>query len=105
MAKKKKDDPFKAIRDAGTNGDNYDVSTKDIIDRLKKWQKSYSFRIKGADYNELTLKFEELPTDIRAFLEDAADLCPDLVQIDEDVDFPLLEKQLAKTKKLKLWWD
>lgn len=104
-AKTKGADPFATIRKAGTNGDNYDVSTKDIIVRLKKWQKLCSFKIKGADYNEVTLKFDELPKDIRAFLEDAADLCPDLVQIDESVDLPILEKDLAKSKKLTLWWD
>ena len=106
MAKKKtSDDGFAALRKHETNGENYDVSTKDIIARLKKWQKLCSFKVTGADYNKLTLEFDELPKDIQSFLEDASDLCPDLVQIDESVDFPLLEKGMKKTKKLTLWWD
>jgi hypothetical protein len=105
MAKKTDKDMFAPLVEAGTNGDNYDVSTEDIIARLKKWQKLCSFRISGVDYNTVTLKFDTLPKDIKAFVRDAYDLCPDLVQIDEEVDLPMLEKQLPKTKKLDLWWD
>jgi Domain of unknown function (DUF4253) len=106
MAKKKKsDDGFAALREQETNGENYDVSTKDIIARFKKWQKLCSFRIRGVDYNTVTLKFDTLPKDIKAFVKDAYDLCPDLVQIEEDDDLRTLEKQLPKTKKMTLWWD
>jgi hypothetical protein len=53
----------------------------------------------------VTIKFDTLPKDIKAFVVDAYDLCPDLVQVDEDFELPALEKSIAKTKKLKLWWD
>ena len=102
---KKSDDGFNALREYETNGENYDVSTDDIIARFKKWQKLCSFRITSADYNTVKLKFETLPKNINAFVRDAYDLCPDLCQIDDDLELPMLEKQLAKTKKLMLWWD
>ena len=105
MAKKSDKDMFAPLVEAETNGDNYDISTEDIIARLKKWQKICSFRISGVDYNTVTLKFDTLPKDIKAFVREAYELCPDLVQIDEDVDLPMLEKQLPKTRKLDLWWD
>jgi hypothetical protein len=105
MAKQKEKDMFAPLVEAQTNGDNYDISTEDIITRLKKWQKICSFRISGVDYNQVTLKFDTLPKDIPAFVRDAYDLCPDLVQFEEEVDLPILEKQLSKTKKLELWWD
>jgi hypothetical protein len=105
MAKKKEKDIFEPLRKAGTNGDNYDISTEDIIKRLKKWQKICSFRITGVDYNAMTLKFDVLPRDIKAFVRDAYDLCPDLVQFEEETDLPGYEKQLPKTKKLDFWWD
>jgi hypothetical protein len=104
-AKESSDDEFAALRKKGTNGDNYDVATKDIIARFKKWQKLCSFRISKVDYNTVTLKFDTLPKDLKAFVRDAYDLCPDLVQIDEDDDLLLLEQQLPKTKELLLWWD
>jgi hypothetical protein len=105
MAKKLGKDPFAALREAETNGENYDVSTSDIIARLKKWQKLCDFRLAAVDYNTVTIKFQTLPKDVAAFVKDAYDLCPDLVQLDEDLELPLLEKQLAKGKKLTLWWD
>jgi hypothetical protein len=105
MATTKNPDPFAALRKAGTNGDNYDVSTADIVSRMKKWQKLCSFRLSGADYNAVTINFDTLPKDVKAFVADAVDLCPDLVQVDEDLELPELEKQLTKTRKLKLWWD
>ena len=105
MAKPMRVDPFAALRKAGTNGDNYDVSTADIIERMKKWQKLCSFRLSGVDYNAVTINFDALPKDVKAFVADAYDLCPDLVQVDEDFELPELEKTIAKTKKLKLWWD
>ena len=105
MAKKTDSDMFAPLVEAETNGDNYDVSTDDIIARLKKWQTLCSFRIGDVDYNTVTLKFDTLPKDVDAFVQDAYDLCPDLVQMDEDTDLALLKKNLPKTKKLMLWWD
>lgn len=105
MAKKKEKDIFEPLRKAGTNGDNYNVSTGDIIKRLKKWQKICSFRITGVDYNAMTLKFDVLPKDIKSFVRDAYDICPDLVQFEEETDLPAYEKQLPQTKKLDFWWD
>ena len=61
MAKKTNNDSFAALREAETNGDNYDISTADIIARLKKWQKLYAFRLTEVDYNTVTLKFDTLP--------------------------------------------
>ncbi len=105
MAKKTNNDPFAALLEAETNGDNYDISTEDIIAQLQEWQKLSSFRISDVDYNTVTLKFDTLPKDLKAFVQDAYELCPDLVADDADVELPLLEQQLAKAKKLALWWD
>jgi hypothetical protein len=105
MPKGKEKDMFEPLRKAGTNGDNYGISTEDIIKRLKKWQKICSFRIIDVSYNKMTLKFDVLPKDIKAFIRDAYDLCPDLVQIEEETDLPVYEKKLPKTKEQGFWWD
>ena len=83
----------------------YDISTEDIIARLKKWQTISSFSVGKVDYNTVTLTFDKLPKDIKSFVRQAYELCPDLVQVDEAIDLPSLEKQLPKTKTLMLWWD
>jgi hypothetical protein len=103
MAKDK--DIFAPLQEADTNGDNYDISTEDIITHLKGWQKICSFTLSEVDYNQVTLTFDTLPKDLDAFIKDAVELCPDLIMDDEDAEIPILKKQLAKTKKLGLWWD
>ena len=105
MAKKTDKDMFAPLVEADTNGDNYDISTEDIIARLKKWQALCTFRISDVDYNTVTLTFDTLPKDVKALIRDAYELCPDLVADDEETELPMLEKQLPKDKKLVLWWD
>ncbi len=105
MAKKTEKDMFAPLREADTNGDNYDLRPEDIIKHLKGWQKLCSFTISGVDYNQVTLKFSTLPKDMDAFLRDAVEFCPDLVMDDEEAELPLLKQQVLKTKKLGLWWD
>lgn len=105
MAKKTEKDMFAPLREADTNGDNYDVSTEDIIKRLKSWQKLCSFTISEVDYNQVTLNFSKLPEDMDAFLTDAVQFCPDLVMDDEEAELPILKQQVLKTKELGLWWD
>jgi hypothetical protein len=101
----KENDIFAPLVEADTNGDNYDLSTEDIIAHLKNWQKISSFTISDVDYNQVILNFSTLPKDLDAFIEDAVEFCPDLIMDDEDAEIPHLIEQLAKTKKLGLWWD
>ena len=103
MAKDK--DMFAPLVEADTNGDNYDISTEDIIVHLKKWQEICSFTLSDVDYNQVTLNFSTLPKDLDAFIVDAIEFCPDLIMDDEEAEIPMLKKQLTKTKKLGLWWD
>ena len=105
MAKNTDKEMFQPLIEAETNGDNYDISTEDIIARLKDWQAVCEFTLGEVDYNTVELKFETLPQDLDAFVAEAYELCPDLVADDDEAELPLLVKQLAKTKKLTLWWD
>jgi hypothetical protein len=98
-------DMFAPLIEAETNGDNYDLSTEDIVAHLKKWQQICSFTISDLDYNQVTLNFGTLPKDLDAFIKDAVEFCPDLIMDDEDEEIPVLKKQLAEKKKLALWWD
>jgi uncharacterized protein DUF4253 len=105
MAKKKEKDMFEPLRKAGTNGDNYDIGTEDIIKHLKQWQKYCSFTLSDVNYNKVKLNFDALPKDLDAFIKDAVEFCPDLIMDDEEAEIPFLKKQLVKTKRLSLWWD
>jgi hypothetical protein len=105
MPEKPKNDRLDAVREAQTDGSNYDLVTEDIIAHLKKWQKLCSFRVLDADYNTIKIKFDTLPKDLDGFCRDACEFCPDLVADDEEIELPMFKRGLAKSKKLTLWWD
>src|SRR5580698_964600 len=96
MANKPDKDMFQPLIEAETNGENYDISTEDIIARLKEWQGLCEFTLGEVDSSTVELKFETLPEDLDEFLAEAYELCPDLVADDLEEELPLLKKQLAK---------
>ncbi len=127
-------DPFKLLRDKGTAGENFELTTDDIISRLEQWMEISSFEITDASEDSLSIKFSRLPEELEEFAEDIYDFCPDVVDqgfaamddfedddseeseemmeltegLDpEDPDFGLkvLVKALERDKALDLWWD
>lgn len=114
-------DPYAAMQEAGTNGDNYGLGTEDIIRRLKKWEKETSFEIVDVGSSFVTVVFLTLPDNVQAFADEAYAFCPDLAddihefeQIDElhgddeAVDALVLKgiaRQLEEERILRFWWD
>ena len=87
-----------------TNGNSYDITNDDIIEKLKEWEKCYPFEIIGANYEWVELEFKTLPRDLKAFAGEVGEFCPDAIDggatgTDEFV------RDLKKTKKLLLWWE
>lgn len=73
------DDPFAAIRKAGTSAPNFDLDNDAIIERLSRWQSLCSFSVTGAGYDTVDIEFDTLPKDMNSFIRDLYDFCPDLV--------------------------
>jgi len=97
-------DQYEILRVMQTNGDDYDISNQDIIDRLKEWEKCCSFDIIGAENDWVELEFKSLPEDLKAFAEEVYEFSPDAVdQGWGSVDG--LIKEIKKTNRLFLWWD
>ncbi len=97
-------DPYEILRIMHTDGDEYDISNSDVIERLKEWEKISSFEIIGADYDWVEIEFRRLPADLKAFAEEVYDFSPDAV--DEgpgSVDG--LVREIRKTNRLFLLWD
>jgi len=97
-------DQYDILRIMHTNGDNYDISNQDVIERLKEWEILSPFDIAGADNDWVEIEFRTLPKDLKAFAQEVYDFCPDALDkgpgsIEE------LENEIQKTKKLFLWWD
>ncbi len=97
-------DQYEILRVMHTDGDDYDISNEDVIERLKEWEKSSSFDIIGADNDWVEIEFKTLPKDLKSFAEEVYDFCPDAVdQGPGSVNGLITDIQL--TRRLFLWWD
>jgi len=72
-------DPFAAIREAETDGANYDLDTDAIIAKLTTWQSLCTFKVIDAEHDTVNIEFTTLPADMDAFVRDLYEFCPDLV--------------------------
>jgi hypothetical protein len=97
-------DQYEILRIMQTNGDDYDISNQDVIERLKEWEIHSPFDIIGADNDWVEIEFRSLPRDLKAFAEEVYDFCPDAVDQGPGSTAELA-KEIQKTKKLFLWWD
>jgi hypothetical protein len=97
-------DQYEILRIMHTDGDEYDISNQDVIDRLKEWEINSPFDIIGADSDWVEIEFKILPKDLTAFAEEVYDFCPDAVDQGPGSTAELA-KEIQKTKKLFLWWD
>ncbi|MBI3880937.1 MAG: ankyrin repeat domain-containing protein [Verrucomicrobia bacterium] len=127
-------DGFDIVREAQTDGANYELDTNAIIERLQQWSGLCKFRVTEAGHDNLTIEFVTLPEDIKAFVQDLYDFCPDLIdqgipyfpsdaatadsgsaattKVEEhedlendDYGLEMLKRQLQQTKQVRLWWD
>ncbi len=97
-------DQYEILRIMHTDGDEYDISNQDVIDRLKEWGKIASFDIIGADSDWVEIEFKTLPKDLKAFAEEVYDFSPDAVD-EGSGSIEGLIKEIIKTKRLFLLWD
>jgi hypothetical protein len=97
-------DQYDILRVMHTNGDDYEISNQDIIDRLKEWEKCWLFDIIGAENDWVEIEFKSLPKDLKAFVEEVYEFSPDAV----DQGWGSVEgliKEITKTNRLFLWWE
>ncbi len=97
-------DPYEILRVMHTNGEEYDISHEDVIDRLKAWEKEYPFDIIGAENDWVEIEFRRLPADIRELAGEIYDFCPNLVDDDKGSIQELIQ-DLQATKRLLLSWE
>lgn len=95
----KGEEPWDIIKIHQTNGWNYDISPKDIINKLQSWQKVCEFEIIFASKSSLNLKFIRPPTDIVKFAKDVFEFCPNVQNT------RLIAREIEKYKSLYLTWN
>lgn len=100
----KSTDKFDILRIQKTDGINFDIENKDVIEKLKHWDKIYGIEILGADYDWVDLTFKKDIENVALFAKEVYDFCPDAV--DQGVgEIEELEKIIKEEKRLFLWWD
>jgi hypothetical protein len=75
----KSTDRYEPLRVRHTEGGESDLSTDDIIARLRAWESLCRFDVVGAASDWVALTFETLPERICAFAEEVYLFCPDSV--------------------------
>ncbi len=97
-------DQYEILRIMHTDGDEYDISNHDVIDRLKDWEKISSFDIIGADSDWVEIEFRKLPKDLKSFAKEVYDFSPDAVDEGPGTVEGLVT-EIRNTHRLFLLWD
>jgi len=95
----KGEDPLDIIKVYQTNGWNYNISPKDVINKLRSWQEMCEFEVIFANNSSLSIEFIQLPTDIVNFAQDIYEFCPNVQNAQ------LIAREIAKYKSLYLTWN
>lgn len=100
----KANDQFDILRLKKTTGNEVELDTDTIINKLKDWDKKYSLTIIGADFDWVEAKINLMPENIKSFANEVYNFCPDVV--DQGVEtVEKLAKEIQETKTLYCWWD
>jgi|JFJP01.1.fsa_nt_gi methyl coenzyme M reductase alpha subunit len=72
-------DKYQQLRDVGTNGDNYDLSTDDLIEQFQYWDTQYGIELSEVEFDAVTVIFKELPEDLNELAIEIYEFCPDTI--------------------------
>lgn len=98
------EDQFDTLRVAQSDAANYDMATEDLVRKLQTYNSKYGIDIFHAETDTIEFRLRSVPMDLPAFCKDLYEFCPDIV--DQGVGtVEALEKEVAKSGKVYLWWD
>ncbi|HEX6428691.1 MAG TPA: DUF4253 domain-containing protein [Niastella sp.] len=97
-------DPYKVMEYAYTNGMNYNIETKDIIEKYKKWDKEFGINpiAIGFDFCECEIINKDI--DYKKLADEVYEFCHDVVDQGTG-SVELLEEEMKRTGTIFLWWD
>jgi hypothetical protein len=72
-------DKYQQLRDAEINGDNYDLSTEDIIEKLRQWDIQYGIEISDVEDDAVNVTFQKLPDNLTDLALEIYEFCPDII--------------------------
>lgn len=97
-------DPYALMELAETNGLNYDIETKHIIEKYRKWDSEFGIIPIAIGFDFCECKIRDTHIDYKKLAAEVYELCPDVVdQGTETVE--ALEDEIKRTGMIYLWWD
>lgn len=100
----KSSDQFDILRLMQTNGENYNIFNKDVINKLTDWNNKFPFAIIGAGNDWVEAMFQSAPSNAETFANDVYEFCPDVVDSGSG-SVKYLADELKDTGILYLWWE
>lgn len=96
--------PYDAIRLAQTNAIHHDLSTEDIVKKLKEWDGRYGISIKSAATDTVGFTLLKTPEDVPAFRAELYAFCPDLSELGLG-STEALDERIASGEPIVLHWN
>jgi Domain of unknown function (DUF4253) len=97
-------DKYECLRIFETNGVNYNLETKDIIDFFQKWETQARFSIIDAYFDRVIIQLGDFDLDLDKFAKEALEFCPDFLSAVENEE--QLKKYILDRKgEVDFWWD
>lgn len=87
----KTNDRYDFLRIRNTNGANYGLETKDIVAKLKTWERQFEFDITLVGFDFVGLEFKALPNSLCAFAEEIYVFCPGSVSQGVSLAYDVLD--------------
>jgi len=97
-------DGYTLIEKIKTNGAKLQISTNDIIIKLKKWDAEFGIQIIGVGIDYCEAAIHNLEIDYNALANEVYQFCPDVVEQGTETIEALAEEMQTK-KSIFLWWD
>ena len=106
LATIKSNDELDIVRWRNTDGINYGLNNKDIVEKLKEWNEKNPIEVLEVGLDFIFFKFKERinQKNINNFAKEVYTLCPDVV--DQGVgDMDALTESIKRINSVFLWWD
>jgi hypothetical protein len=97
-------DPYRIMEYAETNGVNYDIKTKDIIEKCRQWDSEFGIKLTSIGFDFCECEVENKNIDYKKLAAEVYKFCPDVVDQGTGT-IERLESEMKKDGRIFLWWD
>lgn len=95
---------FEVMEYAGTNGINSDITTEDIINKIKEWKSKFRLRVIGIGLDSCKIEILDRNIDYKSLATDVYAFCPDVAD-EHQWSIAQLAEDIETTGIIQLWWD